>query len=273
MKKILVPTDFSEPASQAFRFAVDVAGKNRGEVNLLHVIELPTLYDSAAVLEFEKAYMDECQAKVRRKFDRLKNKYSRSGVKFTLDILFGSTVTRIRDFMEGKKFDLVVLGTNGVTGIKEVFIGSNTEKIVRSSELPVIAIKKAPEAIRNIVFPVVPDMKQEKLTMKLKELQDFFGAKLHVLFVNTPSNFRSDRENMAALNAMAKRFMLKNFTLNVYNDRTEEEGIINFANQIGADLIAMRTHGRRGIAHLATGSIAEDVVNHIPCAVWTYKIK
>ena len=108
---------------------------------------------------------------------------------------------------------------------------------------------------------------------EVKELQDFFDATLHVLFVNTPARFRTDSQTKQLMSDFAKRFMLKNFTSNVFNDISEEDGIRNFANQVKADIIAMRTHGRRGISHLATGSIAEDVVNHIDCAIWSHVIK
>ena len=67
--------------------------------------------------------------------------------------------------------------------------------------------------------------------------------------------------------------MLKNYTLNVFNDPYEESGVINFAQEIDADMIAMGTHGRRGLAHLMSGSVAEDIVNHVDCPIWTYSIK
>jgi nucleotide-binding universal stress UspA family protein len=55
---------------------------------------------------------------------------------------------------------------------------------------------------------------------------------------------------------------LQNYTVNIYNDFNEEAGIINFAESVGADLIAMLTHGRTGLAHVLNGSIAESVTNH-----------
>lgn len=273
MKKILVPCDFSEPAVQAFRMAVNMARKSKGEVMLLTVLELPVLYDSAAILKFEEVFMKENKERAVKKFIKLKKKWANNGPKVSMEVLYGGTVTRIRDFITMTKPDLIVIGTHGASGIKEFTIGSNTEKIVRSSPVPVIAIKHAPESVKEIVFPVRPDLDQEELTMKIKDLQDFFGARLHVVYINTPALFKSDLESNAKLQAMAKRFMLKNFTINIFNDRTEEEGIANFAKEVKADMIAMRTHGRRGIAHLAMGSIAEDVVNHISCAVWTFKVK
>jgi nucleotide-binding universal stress UspA family protein len=66
---------------------------------------------------------------------------------------------------------------------------------------------------------------------------------------------------------------LKNFTINLFSDNTEEEGIVYFAEQVDADLIAMATHGRTGFAHVISGSIAEDVVSHSKRPVLTFVIK
>jgi nucleotide-binding universal stress UspA family protein len=273
MKRILVPCDFSEPAVQAFRFAVDLVKASRGEIFLLNVIELPTLYDSTAVLAFEANYMQDMKDEAQKKFKRLKEKWSLEGIKVRGMVEFGGLLSTVRDTVKKVKADLVVVGTHGAGGLREYTVGSNTEKLVRTIDIPLIAVKKTPKAIRNIVFPTTPDMEMEELTMKVKELQNFFKANIHVLFVNTPAFFKRDQVIKPALEAFAKRFMLKDYTLNVYNDISEEEGIINFSRGIKADLVAMRTHGRRGLAHIATGSIAEDVVNHIECPIWTLRIK
>jgi hypothetical protein len=166
------------------------------------------------------------------------------------------------------------MGTHGASGVKEFFIGSNTEKIVRTAGVPVMSIKKQIKlsSIKNIVYPTTGDMDHEELITGVKTLQNFFKATLHVLYVNTPSSFRRDLEIKPQLKAFAKRFMLKDYTLNVWNDYSEEEGLKNFVYETKADLVAMATHGRRGLNHLMSGSIAEDAVNHINCPIWTYKI-
>ena len=273
MKKILVPCDFSEPAVQAFRFAIDIARESRGEVHLLNVIELPTLYNSSLVMAFEESYMKDMRDSVEKNFKRMKEKWATEKVKVKVMVEFGGLISTIRTMVSRVKADLVVVGTHGASGLKEFTIGSNTEKIVRTIEVPVIAIRKAPKAVKSIVFPTRPDLDQEEVTMKVKALQEFYDAKLHILYVNTPVLFQRDLVTRPALLDFARRFMFKNYTLNVYNDMSEEEGIINFSREVKADLVAMRTHGRRGLAHLAAGSIAEDVVNHIECPIWTYRVK
>ena len=109
--------------------------------------------------------------------------------------------------------------------------------------------------------------------MKVKGLQAFFKAHLYLVWINTPVNFTSDTETIKRLESFAQRYMLKDYSLHVFNHRDEEAGIFEFTNKVKGDIIAMATHGRRGISHLLNGSLAEDVVNHTRGLVWTYSLK
>lgn len=278
MKKILVPCDFSEQAVNAFRFASDVATQSKGQVHLINVVEVPVLHDSVLmpVMAFEEALFTEMRQKAEKQFKKIINKYSVPGLKVTSQVIFGPVYRMLIDYIESNKIDLVIMGTKGASGVREILIGSNAEKLVRKSPVPVIAIKKyvKASAIKDIVFPNTLNAEyQEDLVMKVKALQNFFKARLHILWINTPTNFTRDTITLKRLNAFAKRFMFKDFTVNVFNDPYEEAGVINFALEIKADMIAMGTHGRKGLAHFMSGSVAEDVVNHVDCPIWTYSIK
>lgn len=276
MKKILVPCDFSDPSVQAFKMAVEIANQSKGEVVLLNVVELPVMHESVLMptLSFEEAFIKDMKEHAEKNFAKMKEKWAKEGPKVTSFVEFGGTTPTIRDFLKDKKIDLILMGTHGASGLKEFFIGSNTEKIVRTATVPFMAIKKQVKltAVKNIVFPTTGNMDQEELTVQVKALQNFFKATLHILYVNTPSSFKRDMEIKPQLKAFAKRFMLKDYTLNVWNDFTEEDGLKNFVYETNADMVAMATHGRRGLNHLMSGSIAEDAVNHINCPIWTYKI-
>jgi hypothetical protein len=139
----------------------------------------------------------------------------------------------------------------------------------------VFAVRKAPEieSIKKIVFPTNLSLDQFEFVAKVKSLQDFFNAALHILFINTPLDFRTDREVKVAMGEFIRYFKLNNYTINVRNDAYEMDGILGFAKEIKADMIAMATHGRRGVLHLLSGSIAEYVVNHCDCLMWTYSLK
>lgn len=277
MKKILVPCDFSDLAVQAFQFALQIAKQSNGEVILLNVIELPVLRDTMLmpILYFEENYFKDMKMSIEKNFEKLKTKWITEGSKVRSLVECGSTTTTINRIAEETKADLIVMGTHGATGFKEFLVGSNTEKIVRLSSIPVLAVRKSLELthIKNIVFPTTLDPDQHKLLAHIKELQTFFSAKLHLLLVNTPHNLKRIIGEKDMMEAYAKDFDLENYTLNTRDDFYESDAIMNFTMGIKADMIAMGTHSRKGLAHLFSGSVAEDVVNHIDCPIWTYSVK
>jgi nucleotide-binding universal stress UspA family protein len=277
MKKILVPCDFSDQAVQAFKFAIELAEQSKGEIILLNVIEVPVMHETVIMptLYFEEAYFKDMRAASQKKFEKMKEKWDKEGVTVSTFVEFGPTTVTIRDFIKKKKIDLIVMGTHGATGFREFLIGSNTEKIVRTSDVPVIVLKKSVKvsSIKNIVLPNNLVEEQEDLTMHVKELQNFFKATLHIVYINTPAEFNRDSITKKRLSDFAKRYMIKNFTLNIFNDIDQEEGVRNFTREIKGDMVLMGTHGRRGLNHFMTGSIAEDIANHIECPIWTMKIK
>jgi nucleotide-binding universal stress UspA family protein len=273
MKKILVPCDFSMPAIEALRFAIDIASASGGSVKVLKVIELPVLYENSLGLanyNFESGLMKELQDDGERKYKKIMQKYGKGFERISFSIIHGRVAQTIRDYATEKRFDLVVMGTHGASGLTEFLVGSNAEKVVRLSPVPVFAIRSAVsvKSIKDIVFATDLHYNQRDFIGKLKALQEFFKAKLHVLFLNTPMNFVSEID----MNAYAQHYKLSNFTLNIRNHRYEADGIITFVNEVKADMLAMPTHARKGLAHFILGSITEDVVNHVQCPVWTYRL-
>lgn len=278
VKRILVPCDFSEQSVSAFKFAIQLERTSKAEIHLLYIVELPFLHDTVLMpaLYFEEERFQELRKSAELRLEYIIKKHSSPELKLQGKVDFGSPSKKILDYIVSHSIDLVVMGTKGAAGMREIFVGSNTEKIVRASGVPVIAIKDdvRPRQIKNIVFPNTLDSdSHEDLVMKIKDLQHSLKAHLHIVYINTPLNFRQDivtRENLAHF---AKRYMLKDCTTSVFNDMVEESGIINFARMIDAELIAVGTHGRRGLAHLLSGSLAEDLVNHAKLPIWTYTIK
>ena len=106
---------------------------------------------------------------------------------------------------------------------------------------------------------------------RIKTMQLLFNSEFYFVSITTPGDFMTNREADATLEKFIAKFKFENIHTQIYNSVSEESGILEFADDIGADLIAMTTHGRTGILHLLTGSIAEDVVNHSKRPVWTLK--
>jgi nucleotide-binding universal stress UspA family protein len=277
MKKILVPCDFSKPAINAYRFALDVAAQSKGTIHLVNVIELPIMHDTVLmpVLNFEEQLLKDLRQSAEARFKKMVEQYQANGVKVVIKTLLGSVSRMIQEYSKDESIDLIIMGSHGATGAREFFIGSNAERMVRNARVPVLVVKdylKGP--IKNIVFPNTLETEhQEDLVMKVKALQNFFKAHLHLVWINTPLNFSSDTHTNERLTMFAKRFMLKDYTISIFNHTDEELGILEFTKSIKGDLIAMGTHARKGISHVVNGSLAEDVVNHNKGLVWTYALQ
>jgi nucleotide-binding universal stress UspA family protein len=281
MKKILVPTDFSRVAGYAAEVAASIARKSGAELTLLHVIEEGSKDSFRVTGEIQKEDMEErlfmfkLIERSRKQMEKLASDELFQGIKLNRELRIGSPFHGMRTIIQEQKVDLVVMGTKGVSSLAEMIIGSNTEKVVRHSRCPVLTVQKKPASLefKNIVYATAMNKDEEVFSRIVKRAQEMYNSTIHLVRINTPGNFQRDAVVKKYMQDFAKRLQLKNYTLNVFNDITEEEGIIYFADSINADMIAMATHGRTGFAHVLAGSIAEDVINHSKRPVLTFVVK
>jgi len=276
MKRILVPCDFSTPSKAAFDTAVAIAKKSNGTVTVLHVMFPQTVYDpnflgDPMIIPPTRELIESLQAEAQKAFDNMKSALGKDTPATEFELQVGGLVQSIHAVTENKKIDLVVMGTSGSSGLEEIVIGSNTERVVRFSKVPVLAVRTpfTPGSIRNIVLPTTGALDQTTFVAKVKTLQHFFGARLHVLLINTPASFRSEAEGSEVLREYAKHYQLENYELHFKSYFHEDEGVIDFARTRHMDLIAMGTHARKGLSHLFSGSVTEDVVNHANTPIWS----
>lgn len=278
MKNILVPVDFSSLAAFALEFALELAEKAQAKIKVLHVVEFPVggAVDPIGLpipTQMDAEFLGILKENAEKRMVKfLKNVKQPAHVETVIEV--GNPYINITDYIKDENIDLVVMGTKGASGFREFFIGSNAEKVVRMSKCPVITMHEKVKfsTIKNIAFATNFDDPSEELITELKRLQEIFQAKLHLVRINTPNNFERDRIARPALQRTAERYMLKDYTINIYNDIYEDQGILSFTQDIGADMVALGTHGRTGIGHLISGSIAEDVVNHATQPIWTYHL-
>ena len=274
MKKILIPTDFSDHAEYALKVAAQIAKKNNGEIILLHMLELPhEASDAVGAGHDIPEIMFFKNAAIRRLEDLMDEDYL-DGLKVSEIIQFELAFDGILNISKKNDVDLIVMGSHGASGFKEMFVGSNAEKVVRNSEIPVLIIKKEEEnfEVNDFVFASNFTEEIKKPFQKVLEFADKFNATLHLVTINTPNNFMSTSDAQNNLKSFLSDFSTSNIKTHIYNETNVEKGVLNFSNSINADLIGMCTHGRKGLAHFFNGSISEDLVNHAKRAVITFKI-
>ena len=277
MEKIIVPIDFSEHSEFALKTAAGLARKYNAEVLALHMLELSdALLTRTDAHEQRKAVFFLELAK--KRFDEFLEKDYLKGVKVVPIVKHFKVFSEVNDVAKEHDADLIIMGSHGVNGFKEFFVGSNTERVVRNAEVPVLVVKnEIPDFnLDMVVFATDFDEENVRPYLNATKMFDVLGAKLKLLYVNLPNeHFRSTEE----INKRIAEFLLtadgnldRISDVAYQADYSVEKGVINYANKAGADLIAIPTHGRKGIAHFFAGSIGEDIANHASLPVMTFMI-
>ncbi len=275
MKKILVPTDFSEHAGYAMNLAAQIAKKNQGEVILLHMLELPHQVSDAVTEGHDIPEIMFFKNAAIQKLDDLMEMSIFDDVAVSQVIQFEMAFDGIMKLIKKNQIDLIVMGSHGASGFQEMFIGSNAEKVVRNSDVPVLVVKRDETNfnVKDFVFATDFTKEAHKPFMKAIEIAKNFGSHLHLLNVNTPNSFMSTLVAKEQIEEFLSHYKeLSNFTYHIFNDANIEKGILNFSRSIDADLIGIGTHGKKGISHFFNGSTSEDIVNHAFRPVITFKI-
>jgi len=181
MKKILVPTDFSNNAYNALEYAIQFSQPFNATLALYHTYRVMSTTGSFTTV---KGYIEEDNQK---RLTMTKEKIvSRFGEDISIQsaAIEGDMISVISNVADKKDFDLIVMGTKGATGLKEIFLGSNTASLMQNTQTPVLAIPTDYEykPIKRIVFAVDnKDIKEEKTVRILKEISQKHDAQL-ILF-------------------------------------------------------------------------------------------
>lgn len=274
MKRILVPTDFSEHAEYALKVAAKIAKENNGEIFIVHMLELPTqmadAVSSGAAIPEIMLFLN----KAHEKLEELLTKDYLEGVKVTEAIKYERAFEGIIKHSEDYDIDIVIMGSHGASGFKELLVGSTTEKIVRNSEAPVLVIKNDSPNFNANRFVFASDFSDETRSAfeKVMKLAKMFNSHLDLVMINTPNSFKTSHEAQKIMKNFVSSYSIDNYSLHIYNDSNIETGILNFSNGVNADLIGMCTHGRTSLYHFFNGSISEGLVNHASKPVVTFKI-
>ncbi len=277
MKKILVPVDFSNTSENALKVAVQLAKKNGSELQILHVIELAESLFGAEQFNVNDEQIIFFMKMAEKRFTKFLEKEYLEDLDLKKHVEPGSAALAIKETVAANEIDIIVMGSNGATGLEEIVIGSNTEKVVRYSDVPVLVVKNEIKniSISKAVFASNFELSNLEAYKKAKKFTDGFNASIHLLYVNLPGNqFSSTPEIHEQMRVFLNKveMPLSKDHIEIFNDYTIQDGIINGSEKLNADLIIVPTHGRKGISHFFNGSIGEDVVNHSVLPVLTLKI-
>tara|TARA_B100000809_G_scaffold235608_1_gene253946 strand:+ start:19 stop:852 length:834 start_codon:yes stop_codon:yes gene_type:complete len=277
MKKIIVPIDFSEYSEHALKAAALLSKKIDVEIYALHMLDLQE-FNLSHSLDYSQEQGVFFLKLAEKKLQKFLQKDFLKEVKVVPLIKRYKVFSEVNAIAKEINADLIIMGSHGASGLKEFFTGSNTEKVIRYADIPVLILKNE---LKNLDFAdivIATDFSDETILAYkgILTFLDFLGARKHLLFVNLPNEkFKTTPE----MDTLANNFLMsaegnvdRLINANFVCARTVEEGILSFSDAVGADLIALITHGRKGLAHVFSGSISEDISNHSALPIITFKI-
>src|SRR5690606_19131002 len=277
MKKIIVPLDFSEYSEFALKAAAKLAKKFDSEIIAVHMLEMADvmLTSSEGFIDERTVYFFKL---AEQRFEDFLQKDYLTDIKVTPIIKHFKVFSELNDIVKHHDADLIIMGSQGTSGVMGMFVGSNTERVVRHSDVPVLVLKNELKDVnfKSAIFAC--DFSEDSIRPYLNavKMMDKLGAKSHLVHVNLSNNsFKSSTEiEKMVVNffSMADRNLDRMTDVHYVSDYTVEEGVLNFSDKIGADLLLIPTHGRKGLAHFFEGSIGEDIANHAEVPVMTFKI-
>ncbi len=289
MNTILVPTDFSETANRALEVAVQLTKKYNSKLILLHMLEIPehllphvSLTNDVSAMQNTHTgdlptgffYMKLAQ----KRFAEIAELPFMKGVNYEENVQNHNNFKGIIDSAHKYGADLIVMGSHGNTGFMEMFVGSNTEKVVRTSDIPVLVIKSKHLNfdVKNFVFATSWEKESKQSLVDAYRLSKKLGATMNIVYINTPVNTTLNDIDVAEKirNLLSDTEVpADTVTASLYSDTSIEEGILNYCDKVNADLIGVTTHGRSGLAHFFNNSISEGIANHADIPVVTFKIE
>lgn len=276
MKKIIVPVDFSKHSEYALETAAELAKKHNAELIVMHMLEMSDSIFSASVTERndENAFM---LLVAKKQFDTFLDQPYLEGLTVTPMVKYLKVLNEVAAVATDVNADLIVMGSRGHNDYDGIFTGSNTEKVVRHSNTPVLIIKSKPKNVdfNNIVLAT--DFSEDSIPAikKSLELLNKLGKKISLLNINTPNlGFLSTDEIDEKITLFLEKAKLteNDITIARISDHSVEDGISSFVKRNSIDAVSVITHGRKGLNHFFGGSISEDVVNHIKLPVITFKL-
>lgn len=276
MKNIIIPIDFSECSEHALKTGAMFAKKHKVSLTLVHMIEMPYGYSTH---DSEHAKSVAFMLKfAEMNFKKFIDKDYLEDIDLKIILKHYALFPEIGNIAIEENADLILMGTHGITKYESLFSGTNTEKVVKSSSIPVLVVKKE---LQNIDFEkiiYVSDFKLEsvKAYQKAKVFYNVLGIKPELLFINTPGNSFIATKDLETriktflMNADGHLDNLDSFIC--YDDHTVLEGVDYFIEKNNTSLVTVATHGKSKLSNLFNHSVSIDIANHVETSVLTLLI-
>ena len=253
MKRILVPTDFTDSSIFAICTAAGLVEKFAAELILLHVLDEPEDADELA-----------------KKVEKILKLADLQDLNYHYQQVKGDLIESIVN----QPSDLIVMGSHGAHGLESFFIGTNAEKVAKRAECPVVVLKDRTDltSIDKIVFATNMNREDDDMIEELNFIQTHFDSKVHII-KTYDDTLTSHADVEKRLVDFAKFHQITNYEVAAIEGIDEGTLILHYAEQIDAKMILLATHHHRGVDKVFAGHISGEVINESKIPIWTRSIE
>ncbi|MCF8253575.1 MAG: universal stress protein [Bacteroidia bacterium] len=263
ISKIVVPTDFSNPAKQALNYAIALAKKLNAELSVLHVNQV-ALVDATMPAETYQLFVKEIEDQTTRNFNSMEMDILKpSGINYTMHSRYGFVAEEICDFAQVQETDLIVLGTTGATGAAEVLFGSNAASVVAKTHIPVMVIPAdSPyKDLKRIVYATDYNEPEFPAMMRLVYFAEQYDCPLDVVHVKSESDrYFNSENNFFKKNKANISYPNINFVELEKGD--VEQSINQYVEDTHTDLLVIAKHNRNFFDRLFHRSLSKKMAFH-----------
>ncbi len=280
VNRIMVPSELNRTSEVSLGYAVDLARQiDVNEIVLLNLIVSAHQQTSEVTGEefdttnqlinelntaFVKKHLQLAEQQVRE--------FSDNQVKILPIVKFNDSTADLNDFMQEYDANLLVCGSKDKLSFLEILLGSATEKMIRKLNYPMIVVKEeVPQAnIRTIVLAVDLEEDDQWGIEEVIGFADALKARLELVYVRTNNNLSSN-EAINGLQKLAKVSNMNNYSINVVDSQSIEDGLEGFVQKISPDMIAVISQGKGKLHKLIYGSSTEEIIKEAEVPVFVCK--
>lgn len=264
INKILVPIDFSESSENTLNHAIAIAKKSNSELILVHVLGVsshvfPNLTEESNTSSLLMEKVDHEMSSL------LKELKSTNNIEVSGQIVEGSPSVGIVEVAESRACDLIVMGTHGVSGFQEFFMGSVAYRVVNSSKCPVLTINQTAKVndYGTILVPIDSSMHTKDKVSEVTTLAKLFNSKVKVVGLVTEDHQDEEKFHRAKIKQVEEHFSVNGieFESKIIHGEDLTEMLNSYAQAVDADLIAIMTE-QEASTGLFVGPHAQRIVNH-----------
>lgn len=273
--KLLVPTDFSTCADHALNYAANLGRRTGHDLRLLHVYA-PLDLANTAMISYIEQEVEEAQKDIKDKLHRIcMTTAEKNNISCSHNVRIGALTENILAEAEESHCKLIVMGTEGASGLNKLLFGSRTSSVIESSDFPVLAVPPQSSIAlpKKIVFATNFFDSDLDTLKQLLTLVKGWKPEIYLLHVSH-DNLRSERDYIENFSkAVVKETDYKPLYYYVLPHENSERGIELFIKSVGGEMLVLSTRKRSFLERVFNASLTKQIAYHLTVPLLAYHTK